>query len=184
MLSKNTEAALKRAYRSGKIIAYPTEAVYGLGCNPWNAEAIERLQALKKRKANKGFICIASEWEQVARWVAVPAEERMQQVFNTWPGPTTWLFAASQECPRSIIGPEEKLALRIPGHVLARKVCHVVGPLISTSANVAGELPLRTAEAVIEKYATKGVYVVKGIVGSAENVSKIVDVLTGVVHRL
>ena len=77
--------------RNGGVIAYPTEAVYGLGCDPLDGEAVKRLLALKQRPEDKGLILIAAEFSQLAPYVEAPPAPAMEKVLRTWPGPTTWL---------------------------------------------------------------------------------------------
>ncbi len=77
------------ALRAGAVIAYPTEAVYGLGCDPMNEAAVARIWQLKQRPAAMGLILIASDWQQLAPYVAELSETQHQQLLATWPGPHT-----------------------------------------------------------------------------------------------
>ena len=168
------------ALQQGGIIAYPTEAVYGLGCDPLNQAAVARLLSLKKRPVSKGLILIAAEWEQLACYVKPIPTQAMATVLATWPGPVTWLFPAARMTPDWIRGEHATVAVRVTAHPIARALCmHFGRPIVSTSANPAGQLPARDAEAV-SKIFTAGVeIIVGGEVGGLLQPTEIRDVETG-----
>ncbi len=135
--------------RRGGVLAYPTEAVFGLGCDPHNPDAFERLFALKQRPPTQGVLLIASEFAQVERYIdlsAVPAAV-LAQVRASWPGPNTWIFPRSAEVPAWVAGAHAGIALRVTAHEPAAALCRAYGAaLVSTSANPHGEPPARTAD--------------------------------------
>lgn len=164
--------------KAGKVIAYPTEAVYGLGCDPFNQQAVEALLRLKKRSASKGLIVLVSDWEQVWPLIGDVSESRLEAVKQTWPGPVTWIFPKSNEVPVWLSGEYASLAIRMTAHPVARALCKH-GPLVSTSANVAGGEPARDVEA-LEGLFDEGVAgVVAGDLGRDVTPSKIYNVLDG-----
>lgn len=135
-----------RVLRRGGVIAYPTEAVYGLGCDPWNREAVYRLLAIKQREVAKGLILIASDIGQLTPFVDGLPPERMAEVASSWPGPNTWLLPASATTPVWLTGRFETLAVRVTAHPLAAALCRVYGgAIVSTSANRAERPPARSA---------------------------------------
>lgn len=142
-LSPNDAAAV---LHDGGVIAYPTEAVWGLGCDPFNAAAVQRLLALKQRPAAKGMIVIAASLEQVLPqlcWESLPAP-RQQAVLASWPGPATWLLPCKPDVPDWLRGAHDTLAVRITAHPVAAALCLAFGgALVSTSANRTGEPPAR-----------------------------------------
>ncbi len=94
---------LERAARvivAGGIIAYPTEAVFGLGCDPFNYRAVSRLLMLKRRSARKGLIVIAATLPAIERLVCFPNAVRREEIDRTWPGPVTWVVSARSSVPR------------------------------------------------------------------------------------
>ena len=107
------------AIRHGGVIAYPTEAVYGLGCNPLDWDAVQRLLDLKQRPIDKGLILIASEFDQLRPFIIEPAQEIMAPVFSSWPGPTTWLLPAAPRVPKWLTGRHRSIAIRVTAHPLA-----------------------------------------------------------------
>ena len=102
-----------RAVRAGGVIAYPTEAVWGLGCDPWNAVAVQRLLALKSRDPGKGLILVAASIEQFDFLLEDLPERWLDRLASTWPGPHTWLVPHQQRLPAWISGMHETVALRV-----------------------------------------------------------------------
>jgi L-threonylcarbamoyladenylate synthase len=135
------------ALRAGGVIAYPTEAVWGLGCDPGNATAVMTLLRIKQRPVEKGMILVAAELAQLEGWVrlqALPAS-RQAAVLATWPGAHTWILPAGPRAPRWITGEHSGIAVRISAHPGVAALCRAWGgPLVSTSANLAGRPPART----------------------------------------
>lgn len=133
------EAAV--ALKSGGVIAYPTEAVWGLGCDPFDQAAVLRLLAIKQRPVEKGLILIAADLAQLQPLLDLPAvpEARLAEVLASWPGPNTWVLPASAAAPRWITGAHAGIAVRISAHPAVVALCRAFGgPLVSTSANLAG----------------------------------------------
>jgi L-threonylcarbamoyladenylate synthase len=130
--------------RSGGVIAYPTEAVFGLGCLPRNRRAVLRLLAIKRRSWRKGLILIGADLAQLERYVILPPEPQRSRVLATWPGPHTWVLEAQPDAPRWITGGRASMAVRMTAHPLAAALCRAVGEaLVSTSANVTRRPPHR-----------------------------------------
>jgi len=144
LLSADQAAAV---LRGGGLLAYPTEGVWGLGCEPAQQAAVVRLLAVKQRPVDKGLILIASQLQQLARFIelsTLPAE-RLAQVLATWPGPHTWVLPASADAPRWITGNHDGIAVRISAHPQVVALCEAYGgALVSTSANRAGQPAPRT----------------------------------------
>ncbi|HEC18715.1 MAG TPA: tRNA threonylcarbamoyladenosine biosynthesis protein RimN [Gammaproteobacteria bacterium] len=134
-----------RIIHSGGVIAYPTEAVFGLGCDPLNPEAVAHLLALKQRPMNKGLILIAADLAQLSPFIAPLSAEDEAQLATTWPGPHTWLVPVRADTPRWLRGRHETIAVRVTAHPIAAALCRAAGQaLVSTSANPAGSPPAIT----------------------------------------
>lgn len=137
---EHAAAALAR----GGVVVYPTEAVWGIGCDPFDQAAVLRLLAIKQRPVDKGVILIAASVEQfdgLIDWSALPAE-RAETVRASWPGPNTWAVPATAAVPAWIRGSHDSVAVRVTAHPQARALCQALGrPLVSTSANLAGQPP-------------------------------------------
>lgn len=142
MTSVLTHAQAAAAMQSGGVIAYPTEGVWGLGCNPMSDAAVTRLLAIKQRDIAKGLILIAADESQLAPYVdldALPAE-RLSEVRASWPGPNTWIVPASTSAPAWITGAHRGIAVRVSAHPDVIALCNAFdGALVSTSANLAGQ---------------------------------------------
>ena len=176
---------LLTAFRAGEIIAYPTEAVYGLGCDPDNQAAVLRLLSLKRRPVEKGLILVARTYSQLLPYVndaAIPMDRRTE-IFSSWPGANTWLLPKSNKAPDWLTGGSELIAVRVSAHPLVQRLCMLFDkPLISTSANRTGEAAALTREAVIQQFSDK-VIVLDGELGGAVKPSCIRNGLTGQIIR-
>nr|WP_206171501.1 Sua5/YciO/YrdC/YwlC family protein [Thiorhodococcus mannitoliphagus] len=173
-----------RMLRQGGVIAYPTEAVYGLGCDPRNPLAIERLLAIKQRPASKGLILIAADMGQLAPFVDWLADGRMREIRESWPGPHTWLLPAKATTPSWLTGDFETLAVRMTAHPLAAALCRTFGgAIVSTSANRSDQPPARSALEVRRTLVAQLDYLLVGACQGANRPSVIRDGRTGRVIR-
>ena len=165
-------------------IAYPTEAVYGLGCDPFNEKSVLRLLEFKKRSVDKGLILIAASWEQIKNLSAPVDKKLLAKALATWPGPVTWLFPAAKTVPPWIHGKYKTVALRITAHPLAKALCATYGgPIVSTSANLEGDKATTTYTATKKQFAQKIDFIVPGEVGGLPKPTIICDVLSGEIIR-
>jgi L-threonylcarbamoyladenylate synthase len=172
-----------RLLRNGGVIAYPTEAVYGLGCDPLNRDAVGRILAIKQRPMAKGMILIASEFAQLTPFVLPPSPDIQGKLDRTWPGPVTWLLPSRPETPAWLRGSHATIAVRITDHPLARALCDAFGgAIVSTSANASGRPPARTA--LQARLRCPGVdHVVTGPTGGRQKPSEIRDATSEAVMR-
>lgn len=131
--------------KKGNLILYPTEGVYGLGCDPGNLQAIEALLALKQRSWEKGLILVAANLDQLRPYIGALSPEDEQLLGQTWPGPVTWVLPANPLIDPLIVGNHKTLACRVSAHPVVQALCQAFGgPIISTSANVSDLPPART----------------------------------------
>lgn len=172
------------ALRAGGIVAYPTEGVWGLGCDPRNEAAVERLLALKRRHWSKGLILVAADFEQLEPYIQLPSRTAQKRAFATWPGPATWVFPASDYTPMVVSGDRDTVAIRVSAHPVVRALCLAFrGPIVSTSANRAGHEPARSASAVRLQFRNGIDAVVPGPLGGLERPTVIRDVISGLILR-
>ncbi|WP_066092414.1 L-threonylcarbamoyladenylate synthase [Xanthomonas massiliensis] len=132
------------ALRRGGLVACPTEAVWGLSCDPMDEAAVLRLLAAKRRPIEKGLILAAARLEQLQSLLdlARVPRERLDEITAQWPGPHTWVLPASARAPRWVTGAHDGIAVRVTAHPQMRALCEAFGgPLVSTSANFAGMPP-------------------------------------------
>ena len=166
--------------REGGVIACPTEAVFGLSCQPTNPDAVARILSLKQRLQSKGLILIASDFSQLKPFCTRPKALLWNEVQATWPGPHTWLFPASATCPTQIRGAHSSIAIRITAHPVASHLCHLSGSaLVSTSANISGNVPARSTTEVMDMFGDTIDAVIEGEIGNSPSVTPIKDAITG-----
>ena len=174
------------ALRRGGVIAYPTEAVWGLGCNPFDEAAVTRLLALKQRPVDKGLILIAGalgHLDGLLDWDAIPADVR-ERVLASWPGPNTWVVPATARVPRWITGSHDGVAVRVSAHPAVIALCTAFGgPLVSTSANPAGAEPPRRLDAFDPVLRGAVDAIVEGDTGGLSSPTRIRDACSGTVLR-
>ncbi|MFT7414746.1 MAG: L-threonylcarbamoyladenylate synthase [Methylophagaceae bacterium] len=133
----------------GQVIAYPTEAVYGLGCDPWNEQAVDKILTIKHRPWQKGLILIAADFNQLQAFIQPVSPAILAQLEATWPGPTTWLLPVSSGVSAYLHGQHDTIAVRVTAHRQTAKLCRAFGgAIVSTSANAAGKIPARTSHQV------------------------------------
>lgn len=169
---------------AGGVAAYPTEAVWGLGCDPLNADAMATLLELKGRPVAKGVILIAASGSQLLPFMGALTDEEYRRLEDERPRPTTWVVPASRQAPDWITGDRPTLAVRVTRHPIAAALCRAFGgPLVSTSANPAGLPPARTALAVRRYFRSARLHFVPGSVGGAGKPSEIRDLRTDRVLR-
>lgn len=170
--------------RAGGVIAYPTEAVFGLGCDPDNHQALVTLLDCKQRAASKGLILVAAEAAQLAPYIAPVDPIMMQRARDTWPGPVTWLFPCADHLDPLLIGEHRTIAVRVTAHPVARKLCLAFGkPVVSTSANLAGHAPARSMAEVQSQFGQRISVIVPGDVDHRAKPTEIRDLLTNKIIR-
>jgi len=127
------------ALRAGEVIAYPTETVYGLGANPFDAGAMERLFEAKGRDRSNPILLIVASRAQLDRVVSGVSPQALACMDAFWPGPLSILFPRHPSLPDLITAGSDKVCVRCPGHDWARALCEAFGgPVTSTSANRSG----------------------------------------------
>jgi L-threonylcarbamoyladenylate synthase len=174
-----------RRLGAGGVIAYPTETVFGLGCDPFNARAVLRLLDLKQRNIEQGLILVASDYAQLEPLLLPLSAAIRNRVLKTWPGPVTWTLPCLPETPVWLRGSHRSLAVRLTSHPLARTLCKSWnGPLVSTSANRHGKPPATSALGVRIAFDAELDYILHGNVSGTGKPSEIRDGITGRVLRV
>jgi L-threonylcarbamoyladenylate synthase len=149
ILSRYRIGEAVRCLRRGGVIAYPTEGVWGLGCDPQNKQAVTKILKIKNRVAEKGVILIAGDINQLSPYLGVIPEPIFKKVEASWPGPITWVLPASAAAPEWITGGRDTVAVRVTTHSLVRMLCRSWGgAIVSTSANRSGREAASTQYAV------------------------------------
>ncbi len=165
--------------RAGGVIAYPTETVYGLGCDPFDEDAVRRLLAIKQRPVEKGLILVASDLDQLDGLVHLDDAQR-ERLRQAWPAPVTYLLDVTERVPAWIRGVHPKVAVRVSAHPLARALAAAVGtPIVSTSANRAGRPPGRNRFQVGKALGSDLDFIVTGDCDPRGKPSTIIDLQSG-----
>jgi L-threonylcarbamoyladenylate synthase len=167
------------------VIAYPTEAVWGLGCDPFSEHAVARILTMKRRQFGMGLILIAADIKQLSPFLSGLSEPQIQVLKDSWPGPQTWLVPNNFVAPPWITGERDTLALRVTDHPIASALCRSYGgPLVSTSANPHGFPPAKSLLKVNLYFRTQLDYVVPGLLGKSIQPTSIKHLITGETLRL
>ncbi|MGL4516304.1 L-threonylcarbamoyladenylate synthase [Shewanella sp.] len=177
---------IKQIILEGGVIAYPTEAVYGLGCDPDNDAAIQKLLAVKQRPWQKGLILVASEFSQLSAYVdeSQLTGEQLELAFSKWPGPFTFVMPIKPQVSRYLCGEFDSIAVRVSAHEGVRALCQALGkPLVSTSANLAGEEPALSGDEILNTFEGKIDALVIGQLGEQRQPSTIIDARSGKILR-
>ncbi|QCI16715.1 L-threonylcarbamoyladenylate synthase type 1 TsaC [Buchnera aphidicola (Aphis craccivora)] len=164
-----------------KIIAYPTESMFGLGCDPDSKIAVDKLLNLKKRNIKKGFILVAAYYNQIKKYIDETkiSVNQKKNMFHYWPGHFTFLVPSSSLTPYWLTGKSNNIAVRISNHLSIVKLCNTFGkPLISTSANFSNMPPCLTRESVLKNFG-KDFPLFNGNIGDEKNPSKIINIMNG-----
>lgn len=185
--SSISEAA--QLLKQGQVLAYPTEAVWGLGCDPFNEQAFQEILELKHRPVEKGVILLAGHLQQVEHLLQDLDTEIRQQVVATWSNrleterATTWLLPADQSIPTWIKGQHPLVAVRVTTHPLCMALCQQFGGfIVSTSANPASLAPAQRLDDA-QAYFGNNLNYLQGDLGLSREPSRILNALTGEVVR-
>lgn len=172
-----------RILRAGGVIAYPTETVYGLGCDPFDETAVRRLLRIKRRPVDKGLILVAADLDQLDGLVVLSDADR-HTLAEVWPAPITYLLPATEAIPAWIRGRFSKVAVRVSAHPIARALAAATGtPIVSTSANRAGEPPARNRFHAARRLGEDVDFVVTGESDPLGRPSTIIDLQSGATLR-
>lgn len=144
---------LKAQLKSGAIIAYPTETVWGLGCLPNHQTALKQLANIKQRSINKGFILVSPQIEYCLPYIDSNFHEQaIRDIAQNKIKPTTWLAPKSRQLSSLVSGQFNTVAIRISPHPFIENICQSLqSPLISTSANMHSRPSLNT-DLLVQKF--------------------------------
>ena len=171
--------------QAGGVIAYPTEAVYGLGCDPFNLQAVEKLFHVKQRPVEKGLILVAATVEQISFYVDLQNTTWEAEVMASWPGPVTWVLPVKKTAnlPSWITGGRNTVAIRVSAHPTVQALCNAFGkPIVSTSANLTNQAPARSC-AEIKQVFKDSVWCLEGELGDLSQPTQIREALSGRILR-
>lgn len=173
-----------RKLGSGGVIAYPTESVYGLGCDPFNAAAVLHLLAIKQRSIGHGVILIAAGLEHLEPLLLPLSPAIRKRIARPSTPPTTWVLPCLPDTPAWLTGSHDTLAVRVTGHPVAAQLCKSWGgPLVSSSANLHGRAPATSPLAVRKAFNGHLDYILYGNDSATGIPSSVRDGITGTLLR-
>ncbi|WP_019028812.1 Sua5/YciO/YrdC/YwlC family protein [Colwellia piezophila] len=181
-----SEIKVVDVFNSGGIIAYPTEAVFGLGCDPDNEQSLKRLLALKQRPAEKGLILLAGHYSQLLPYIddsKIPPGKRLTML-SRWPDGITQLVPKSNNLSPLLSGKFDTIAVRITSQPDVVSLCKQTNkPIVSTSANLSGQEPAKTWQSLDSVLSKQVDFIIEGSTLGHTSPSKIIDALTANIIR-
>ena len=184
MVSEKELNQAVNAVLNGEIIAYPTESVFGLGCNPFDESAVMKLLNIKKRSAEKGLILIASHVQQILPLINPITSNDLAKALKSWPGHHTWIFPKSKLVPTWISGQYTSIAIRVSNHPVVIQLCNKLNsPLVSTSANISKQGELTSIKNIKSIFGDKIGFYVNASTGEESNPSTIHDAHSNTIIR-
>ena len=181
-MGTDIEHAVKTVKSQG-VIAYPTEGVWGLGCDPFSRSAVSKILDLKKRSVDRGLLLVATDIGQFEPFLEGLERKYHEELDRNWPGPITYLVPDNGSAPRWVVGKHKTLGLRVSDHSLIKTLCALTGPLVSTSANISGLPAIKSADEIEEAFDQEIDYVLDGELGNLGKPTQIKNILTGEVLR-
>ncbi len=168
----------------GAVIAYPTEACFGIGCDPFNEAAVRRVVRIKNRPRGMGLILIADCVEKLLPFIDFRQNGILDQAAASWPGPYTWILPSSRHMPIALQTPNHTVAVRVTAHSGAAQLSRLSGSaIVSTSANRHGQAPIRDYLTVCRRLGDSLDFVVRGPLGKQKQPTRITDAASGRVLR-
>lgn len=138
-MGQSLESAVS-TIQSGGVLIYPTEGVFGLGCDYRNQAAVQKLLKLKNRSANQGLILIASHIQHILPLIQPGDRTDLARALKSWPGHNTWVFPNTERVPSWVTGEFKTVAVRVSKHPAVKSLCDQLGhAVVSTSANISGQ---------------------------------------------
>jgi len=175
-LTRDEERAIAGRLAEGALVIYPTDTLYALGCLALEGRAIRSLREAKGREEDKPLPVIVADVFQARSMAAIWSEAARCLAEAFWPGPLTLVVPAAASLPPELLAGAPGVALRVPASASARLLARIAGPLVSTSANLAGQPVCQTVESAMAAFPSAGLVFDSGPLEGAP--STIVD-LTG-----
>ena len=151
--------------KNGGVVIFPTDTVYGIGCDPYNKEAIQRIYKIKSRESAKQLPILAFSKKIVEKIVEFDRNsEKIAQ--KVWPGPLTLILKLTDEKIKSSLNMADKIAVRVPNHQCALELLKKCELIIGTSANISGTGPFRNPKECYENLHGYDVFLDGGIITS------------------
>ncbi len=184
MIITSSLSEITSILKQGGVIAYPTEAVWGLGCDPFNQDAVLRILEVKQRPMEKGLILIAGEANHLSQWKSQLSSDQYELLTSHTEKPTSWVIPDTQIAPNWVRGEHQSVAIRLVQHEQTKLLCSEFEKvLVSTSANPAGKPPAMNKSEVIQYFDNKIDAIFDAPSGSIKRPSQVKDIITNTLYR-
>jgi L-threonylcarbamoyladenylate synthase len=179
-ISRNIINRVATIVREGGIILYPTETIYGLGCNLFNEEAVKRLYMLKKRSEKKPILVLVRNLSMLKELVADVPLLSLRLMKRFWPGPLTLIFRARQGMSELVTAHSGKIGIRISSYPFCLKLLEVCQtPILSTSANISGQKSISEIKSLKQLFVSQVEAIITAHDLSPSPPSTVVDISDG-----
>ena len=169
---------------AGKILAHPTEGIWGLGCDALNKSSFSKIYDLKKRPQNKSFILLIPSILSIKKYLKALSKEDLNFLNKIWPGHTTVLVKYNKNLPSHLCNDSGKIAIRVSNHLpLERLFKGFNGLMISTSANISGEEAINDPIEIINTFDDIDVAYYNESLGTNKKPSTIIDLASRKIIR-
>lgn len=158
-----------------KIIAFPTDTVYGVGAMITDIEAIEKIYQLKQRDFQKPLAILAATKEDILPYIETPSLQVLELMEQHWPGPLTIVFRKSKSVSNQLTRGLDTIGFRIPNEPAALQLLKQVGPLATTSINISGQPPLNDPNCIDQAFGNQIDYLYAHAVHASQVSSTVID---------
>ena len=149
----------------GGIVVFPTDTVYGIGCDPYNKDSVRKIYEIKSRKISKPFPVLVYS-KDIAERIAFFDEFTKKIVERFWPGPLTVILRLTDENLKESLNVTDKIAIRVPNHKCTLELLKKCNFLVGTSANISGHSSFTNPDECFNNFRKYDVFVDGGIITS------------------
>ncbi len=162
--------------KSGKILIHPTEGIWGLGCDAFNEDAVNKIFKIKRRSKNKSFILLSESLDFIKKYIQDLNKEDEKFLENYWPGPVTFLLKYNQNLPVHLHTENGKIAVRVSNHLPVKRLLNKFsGLMVSTSSNISGDGIIQDPIKILEFFESNDLAYYDEQLGQTKKPSKIID---------
>ena len=165
---------------NGGVIIFPTDTVYGIGCNPYDVNAVKKIYQIKSREKIKSLPVLASSIE-IVKQISIIDEFTEKIIKKYWPGPLTLILKLKDKNLKKSLNLEDKIAVRIPNSVCTLKLLNKCNLIVGTSANVSGDSSFTNPQECIKNVKNYDVFVDGGTITS-KGESTIIEIENEKIH--
>ena len=167
-------------FKNGGVIVFPTDTVYGIGCDPYNENAVKKIYEIKSRDKMKSLPVLAYSID-IVKQIVMMDKLTEKIVEKYWPGPLTLILKLKDQKLKKSLNLEEKIAIRIPNSECTLKLLKECNLLVGTSANVSGDSSFTDPQKCIENLKNYDAFVDGGTITS-KGESTIIEIEDEKIH--